>query len=442
MDKIPDNVKEVFENLKKEYNEPLTLKRIKNGFYVYTYFSQYDEKKHKLVVKTYYVGSINEKGEFIASHRRKLENIILTKNIVNSLRTVAALSDVDQIILRNLSMNAKMKHNEIAKRAGISEASVGNRIKKLTEDLGIKYFAELNLRKLGFIRYIAFVKFKEKIPTIEEIRREFEDDKNVLFVAMLKGQYDLMIYFAIENTTNLMNFVYSWRNVRLVNYDAKWFITPFGAAYGDVIIREQFFDALKERIWYRTREQPRKLPWQLSKAEYSVLKELTIDASRTFKEISNKLGFQNPEEANYIYERLKDRGLIKRLTISMQNIPIKYHGLFYLKIFNYPKYKKYRREVLEDSISFKYKWINKYVVKGDVSTPDGALYIAPILNEDDFYEYKETLSKYEGSALTSMIITDIIIGSLIYRNFDNTYSTYYQLLINEFTHIQEKKTEY
>ncbi|MGC8688380.1 MAG: AsnC family transcriptional regulator [Candidatus Micrarchaeia archaeon] len=442
MSEIPEFISDIFEQLKKEYNEPLTLKRIGNGFYVYTYFSQYDEKKHKIVVKTYYIGTINEQSGFIAARKRKLENVTLTKNIISAIRTVAALSEKDQIILRNLSMNAKMARNEIAKRAGMSEASVASRIKRLTEDLDIKYFAELNLKKLNFLRYIIFVKFKEKIPSIDIIKEAFENDPRVLLVAMLKGQYDLMIYIALENDIAIMDFIYEWRSKKLTDYDAKWFITPFSQVYGGVRVREQFFELLKERVWHRSKEQPHKLPWQLSKAEFGVLKELSIDSNRTFKEISEKLGFLNPEDSNYAYEKLKERGIIERLTISMQNLPIKYHGLFYLKILNYSKYKKYRREVLEDNCSFKYKWINKYSIIGDISTPDGVIRIAPILNDDDFYIYKENLSKFEGTALSAIIITDIIIGSIFYRNFDNEYSKYWQILINEFTHKQEKKIEY
>jgi Lrp/AsnC family transcriptional regulator for asnA, asnC and gidA len=442
MSEIPDIVNSVFEQLKKEYNEPLTLKRIGKGFYVYTYFSQYDEKKHKSIVKTYYIGSISERGEFVAVHKRKLENITITKNIISAMRVVATLSEKDQVILRNLSMNAKMTRSEIAKRAGMNEASVASRIRRLTEDLDIKYFAQLNLKKLGFLRYIIFIKFENEKPSIEEIRKTFENDPRVLLVAMLNGQYDLMVYICLENNIPIMDFIYTWRKNKLANYKAKWFITPFSQTYGGAIIREPFFELLKERVWHRTKEQPHKFPWQLSKSEYLVLKELSIDANRTFKEISEKLGFLNPEDSNYAYEKLKERGIIERLTISMQNIPIKYHGLFYLKILNYSKYKKYRKEALEDSISFKYKWINKYSIIGDVSTPDGVVRIAPILNDDDFYLYKERLSHFEGTTLTVFIITDIIIGSIFYRNFDNEYSTYWQLLINEFTHKQEKKTEY
>ncbi|MGC8679813.1 MAG: hypothetical protein ACP5T6_00740, partial [Candidatus Micrarchaeia archaeon] len=339
---VPKKIREVFERLRIEHEEPLTLKYIRGGYYVYSYYKIYDPELDKQVIKTYYVGKINKEGVFIAALSRQLETLQLSKETIGALEAISTLSKTDSIILRCLSMNSKMERKKIAKLVEMSEVTVTNRIEKLNRSFNIKYTAEVNLKKLGFLRYIAFIKFEDKIPKIDEIKEAFEDDPRVLLVAMLKGKYDMMLYFTVENDIPLMDFIYKWRMEKLKSYKAEWYITAFSQIYGGTVIREKFFELLKDKLWHRTKETPHKLPTQISTKEYLVLKELCSDANRTFKDISIKVGFESPTESNYIFEKLKERGIIDRLTISMTKLPIKYHVLFYLKFVDYETYSKYR----------------------------------------------------------------------------------------------------
>ncbi len=259
---------------------------------------------------------------------------------------------------------------------------------------------------------------------------------------MLKGKYDMMVYFTIENDMLVMDFMYKWRMQKLRSYKAEWYITSFSQIYGGTLIREQFFELLKEKLWYRTKETPHKLPNQLSKKEYLVLKELCDDASRTFKDISTKIGFESTTESNYIFEKLKERGIIDRMTISMTRLPIKYHVLFDFKFIDYETHSKYREKTTEGWIAQLYHWINKYLIIGDVGTPDGSILIAPILNENDVYKYEDEIEKIGGIKADTLIITDIPIGNIINRNFDNMYSRLYDTLIMDYKIKQEEKIKY
>ncbi|MGC8572190.1 MAG: hypothetical protein ACP5LH_02845 [Candidatus Micrarchaeia archaeon] len=439
---VPKKIREVFERLRIEHEEPLTLKYIRGGYYVYSYYKIYDPELDKQVIKTYYVGKINKEGVFIAALSRQLETLQLSKETIGALEAISTLSKTDSIILRCLSMNSKMERKKIAKLVEMSEVTVTNRIEKLNRSFNIKYTAEVNLKKLGFLRYIAFIKFEDKIPKIDEIKEAFEDDPRVLLVAMLKGKYDMMLYFTVENDIPLMDFIYKWRMEKLKSYKAEWYITAFSQIYGGTVIREKFFELLKDKLWHRTKETPHKLPTQISTKEYLVLKELCSDANRTFKDISIKVGFESPTESNYIFEKLKERGIIDGLTISMTKLPIKYHVLFYLKFVDYETYSKYREKEVEGLIAQYYHWINKYLIIGDIGTPDGTILIAPILNENDVYKYEDELEKIEGIKTDTLIITDIPIGDIIYRNFDNMYSRIYDILIVDYKRKQEEKIKY
>ncbi|MCL5433531.1 MAG: AsnC family transcriptional regulator, partial [Candidatus Marsarchaeota archaeon] len=196
---VPKKIQEIFEQLRIEHEEPLTLKYIWGGYYVYSYYKVHDPKIDKNVIKTYYVGKINKSGVFVAALSRKLETLQLSKETIGALEAISTLSKTDSMILRCLSMNNKMERKKIAELVGLSEVTVANRIEKLNRSFDIKYTAQVNLKKLGFLRYIAFIKFEDKIPKIDEIKEAFENDQRVLLVAMLKGKYDMMVYFTIEN---------------------------------------------------------------------------------------------------------------------------------------------------------------------------------------------------------------------------------------------------
>ena len=109
-------------------------------------------------------------------------------------------------------MNGRMSMAKLAKRIGMSVTGTRHFVKGLEKKYNIRYFAEVNTLKLGYLRYIALVKFEDKIPKVEEIKEAFENDPHVAFVAMTNGIYDMMIIFYLENTESLTNFIYDWRS--------------------------------------------------------------------------------------------------------------------------------------------------------------------------------------------------------------------------------------
>ena len=59
----------------------------------------------------------------------------------------------------------------------------------------MKYTLEADFSKFGFQSYFAFAKFtKKNIPT-DKLLKILEDIPTVQYVALLKGEYDLLIYF-------------------------------------------------------------------------------------------------------------------------------------------------------------------------------------------------------------------------------------------------------
>ena len=52
--------------------------------------------------------------------------------------------------------------------------------------------------RFGYINYIAFVKFKDKRPTYEEMKKQLEAIPYVQVAMTTKGTYDMVIFLVAE----------------------------------------------------------------------------------------------------------------------------------------------------------------------------------------------------------------------------------------------------
>lgn len=233
----------------------------------------------------------------------------------------------EAIALRNLSMNGRMSMAKLAKRIGMSTTGARHFVKRLEEKYNIRYFAEIDTLKLGYLRYIALVKFEDRIPKIDEIKLAFENDPHVALVAMINGDYDMIVIFYLENNTSLANFVYGWRSsTALPGYTAKWYITPLGMASGITIpLRRQFAENIVGTKLIETGEV-NTIPSMLTDVERVVLKELVLDGAQDFGDIDRKYGL-NPGRSNYAFYKLKEKGIIERITLTMKPVGLKYNAI-------------------------------------------------------------------------------------------------------------------
>jgi DNA-binding Lrp family transcriptional regulator len=441
-DDAPKEVQAAFEELKLTLGKRLSLHSISNNYYVYEYSSLRDPRSMRMVVRTFYIGHITRDGRFISKEERKLARLEAARPDAERTRG-EAVDDREIIALRNLSMNGRMPMGRLAKRLGMSQTGTRHFIKRLEKKYNIRYFAELNTLKLGYLRYIALVKFKNKAPSIAEIKAAFEEDPHIALVAMTKGQYDMIVIFYVENQTqltNFMNFIYEWRSTRaLPDYTAQWYVTPLSKAFeNDIPLRKQFADDLEKLVWIK---KTTKLANQLTQNEYSVLKELITDGNKSFREIDEKYGF-NPGRSNYAFYKLKENEMLYRITISIDPPDLKYNAIFITQTNNYRKFNESRDDWLKYTISEDKPWINRYAFRGDMGVPDGMFFVKPIFDNQEFYKEEEKLGSIKGTNTTSLIITNIVIGSLCYRNFDMTHSEIYEVLIKNNKIQSKEKTDY
>jgi len=202
-------------------------------------------------------------------------------------------------------------------------------------------------------------------------------------------------------------------------------------AYGYTPIRQEFFDLLKERVWYRSKEHPKRKPEQILQREYDVLRILNKDGRKGFLEIDNELGLSKGS-ADYTYYRLLEKLLIYRVTIRMDKLPARLNAVIripqtYIKGLNVHK-KEFMLHLIENPKTP----TNKYALEGDIGMPQGGLFIRPIYNET-----LENIDKEIQSALAEKskpdieIITDTLVGSVGFRRLPTEETYQYKAMIKE-----------
>ena len=207
-------------------------------------------------------------------------------------------------------------------------------------------------------------------------------------------------------------------------------------------MREQFVEALKEQVWHRSKQSERPKEGQLRERAFNVLKELIKDGKAEFSKIGEKYNL-NEQEVRYEYLKLVDSGAIRRTTISINNLPLKYSGILQESFINYKKFRDKRASSLSDIIEDNAKAVNKYIAVFDSMNPDGSLFLVPVFEGNELYEITEKLKKLDlGIEISTAVITNMLVGSFCLRKFDNTYSIQQKILEEEYGYEKIERINY
>jgi len=441
---IPEKVRETFEKIKQNSASKVKLIEIKGSYFVYAYAYVYDENINRKRYVQYYLGKIEKNGKFVKRYRKMGKYKAATfseylrarfgSDIDRALNKFLYPDPETLAILQALSMNSRSHVAEIAKQTGIPASTVSYKLQKIIETYQIRKTVEIRPDTFGFTRFLVTVRFLTTMkPKQEEIKALLEKEPRVQLVLAMTGYYDLAIYIVAESTEALENIIYGMRSSKeFAPYPAAWNVSYIIEPVGWFVpLRNEFFEQLvKQRVWHRTKETPRKLQGQLTVAEYTVLAEMNKDAGQEFKEIElrNKL---NEGSASYTYDKLLSNKTIERATIIMQRLPAKYFAFLYVVQNDIGKFNRTIREYLEEVIEETEFPTNKFVYVADVSSPYGAILIHPVYSEDNVEKIKEELlQKVKGVRIRSSIITNVLLGSIGTRKFDMQQSKQYELLQN------------
>jgi Lrp/AsnC family transcriptional regulator for asnA, asnC and gidA len=111
---------------------------------------------------------------------------------------VVKIDEVDMKIIDVLEENGRAPNNEIAARLQISEGTVRNRIKKLTESEFLKIKGLTNPNKRTDKQLIFILAKLDSTKKWEETASKIAELTDVKSVSMITGRFDLLIKLFIE----------------------------------------------------------------------------------------------------------------------------------------------------------------------------------------------------------------------------------------------------
>jgi len=85
--------------------------------------------------------------------------------------------------------------------------------------------------------------------------------------------------------------------------------------------------------------------------------------------------------------------------------------------------------------------INKYAFVGDIGSSLGTIMFQPVLDEND-NAVDQINGSVRGIDIDTLVITNILVGTLIFRRRDNTDTSQYEILIEHGRAKTENKIDY
>jgi len=442
--KLPVKIAKSFAAVKKEYGFHLQVKYIHGTYCLFETKTRYDAETRKPVKATSYIGWISQEGVVVPArhhapkepqkkaeverpeHAKGLE--IQEDERVKNPETEKHERD----ILRALSMNARITVSELAKITRLSNTAVNYHLRNLERKYDIKYLLEIDIEKFGYINYIAFVKFKDKKPSYEEIKQQLERIYHVQTAMTTNGIYDMVIFMTVGSTGGVRSTIYDFMKRSFPSYNAELILTPAYQTFGFVPLRDEFFDILKEKVWTRVKERPRPSHDEITEVEYKVLRAMNSNASADFSSIDKKIG-ADKGRANYAYYKLMNRGIIKRATISMQKLPTNGDMIFILNHTKFEEWDKTRKNLLMEIIKEGRLNYDSYPFTCDIMAPRGVLMVNHVSEGEEVEIKKDTvMNVIKGMHLEILNINSVPVGTVDNRLFDKKETSQFELLVSEY----------
>ncbi len=118
----------------------------------------------------------------------------------------APLDDTDHQIIAELRLDGRQANTEIARRLGVSETTVRNRIQRLINEGIIQVAAIVNLSRLGYgvAVHVGIVCEPGRVP---EVARELSAMPEIRYLSFVAGRYDLLVAASFRSQDELFTFL-------------------------------------------------------------------------------------------------------------------------------------------------------------------------------------------------------------------------------------------
>ena len=447
--KYPEKVRERFAKLRAELPFSITLLFSRGHYYVVRQEYSRDEKGRVRRIKPEYLGSITDDGIFTfrktgteselevakAILKEHGEKILAREQAVeeaNGERVETSIIEND--VLTNLTMNARMPIEMLAESVGIPPRRAAYLKASLEKNLDISYIPDVRLTKIGFLEFIIFVKFTGGIPDPSMVKEDLRGIGEIQLAAFTSGAYDMLLFIIAESNENLAEVVRKIKGVSsLSSISSLWDISYFYKTKSFVPLREEAMQIISGKVWRRTKERPRPGYNDLLESEFKLIKGLVKNGAAKFSSIETEEGIVRGG-ARHAYDRLMQREILPRVTISIDGIGVKSNGIIIMRITNEKLFQESRKRLLEFIMEEKKNYIiNRFSLVGDTSNPEGVIFFIPIIEGNELEETASDMAAWiNGIDIQKLVTTSIILGRIAYRRIDPQYTGQYLYLVSDY----------
>ena len=122
-------------------------------------------------------------------------------------KTNTGLDDLDFAILSQLQKDGRMSFTVIAEKLKVSIGTIRTRFNKLIEDGTINIIGRVDPEKVGFRAYAHIAVYVRPATLKEKVAQKISKLKEVSFLAMTSGDYDLEVDVMCRDNDHLVQFV-------------------------------------------------------------------------------------------------------------------------------------------------------------------------------------------------------------------------------------------
>jgi len=249
------------------------------------------------------------------------------------------LNNKDRKILSLLDSNSRESISNIAKKLRLSKDGVNYRIKKLKSEGIIKrYFAEVDLSKLGIVIFKIMIQFQNVDKNKEdEIFKFLENKGKIAWIVFCSGRWDCLIGACVKDQYEFQELVDDLEE----KYGEYILNKSFSATSEYYIINRKWLSAQKSvisKIGGRTSKE-------VDQLDIKIIKILTKNCRTPIIDIADKLKISSSSVIKRI-KNLEKRKVIQNYYLSLDFEKL---GMEFCKSFVYLKnYTKKEREKLQN----------------------------------------------------------------------------------------------
>ncbi|MHB8576190.1 MAG: Lrp/AsnC family transcriptional regulator [Dehalococcoidia bacterium] len=117
-----------------------------------------------------------------------------------------AIDELDERVIEELRQDGRRSHAELARRLGVAESTVRNRVSRLLNDGYMQIVALTNLGTLGYNLEV-IINIEVQAGALTEVAERLSGMDEVRYVGLTTGTYDMMVSAAFHDTEELYRFV-------------------------------------------------------------------------------------------------------------------------------------------------------------------------------------------------------------------------------------------